>query len=232
MNPTVIDVLGEYYFLISLSGTDEEPDNLNLTGKHKVYLFPSLTADFGVRSYSKAGALCSYDPAAEVSAAAYLSLKQGLPLDEFIFETPVGFLKISRTGRDIFEIVIPKCKVLFTDIAEIHGCPIQYSDILVGDVLRVVRAENIDWADPLALSALLSVGRYLPTALLFSSVNDGMIEMSSYTDFNPSPPSRVLLYAAAALANQGQDRILTSRDARLSVKAAYSAVSLKIKCEI
>ena len=232
MNPTRIDVLGEDYFVLSLSGLATESDDAILTGERAVHLHPSLTADFFVRSYSKRGRQCSNDPAAAVSAAAHLSLKRGLPLDEFLFETPRGFLKISCTGDGFFALTLQKCKVLFTDFVETLGCTVKYCDVSAGGVCRVVLAENIRAADTLALKELLTAGRHLPSAILFASLDGSELEILPYTDFNPSPPSLIELYAAAALAFHNRGRELRALDGRLLLCAGCSDVSLKIKCEL
>lgn len=231
MNPTIIDILGEDYFLISHTGAEEYRDT-QIKDAVSVNLLPSLTADFCVRSYSKNGVLRRFDPIAAVSAAAYLSLKQGLPLDELVFETPSGLLTVFCTGDGVFTLTLQKCKVLFTETPEILGCAVSYTDVNVGRVCRVVRAENITSADPSALAPLLSVGRYLPDALLFSSINGGELKILPYADFNPSPPSRAELFAATALAYQERRGEFTADGGFLIVRAGCSAVDLKIKCEI
>lgn len=232
MNPTKIDILGEDYFVLSLTGSEEDCDGAILKGKRTVHILPSLIADFCVRFYSKDGAQLSYDPASTVAAAAHLSLKRGLPLDEFVFETPSGFLKISCTGNGFFTVTIPKCKVLFTEQIESLGCAVRYTDVFVGAVCRVVRAENIKTADLSALTPLISAGRYLPSAVLFFSLDGKDLSILPYTDFNPSPPTVLELYAAAAQASRNQEREFEALGGRLFVRAGYSDVSLKIKCEL
>ena len=231
MNPTKIDILGEDYFVLSLMET-EDCDGAVLKGKRTVHLFPSLIADFGVRSYAKCGVPLSYDIASTVAAAAYLSLKRGLPLDEFDFETPSGIAKISCTGDGFFTTTISKCKVLFTERIEALGCAARYTDVFAGAVCRVVRAENIKAADVSALAPLISAGRYLPSAVLFFSLDGKDLSILPYTDFNPSPPTVLELYAAAAQACRNQEREFEALGGRLFVRAGYSDVSLKIKCEL
>lgn len=233
MNPTRIDILGENYFLISHTGTENETDAHTLFDGVTVNLCPSLRADFCVRSYDKRGFVLAHDPAATACAAAHLSVVRGLPLDEFDFETPSGILKILCTGDGFFSLTIPKCKVMFAETAEVFGCFVRYTDIFAfGRVFRVVDTDNISSADRSALLPLLSVGRYLPEALLFSSVTGSRLSILPYTDFNPSPPSRLLLFCAAAYSYQRKFGVLSAHGGALFIDTEYSAVKLKIKCEI
>ena len=233
MNPTRIDLLGEHYFLFSHTDAKEESCFPSVPNGAAVSLTPSLTADFCVKPCAKNAKQRTNDPVGAVCAAAHLSLVRGLPLDEFEFETPDGILKIFRTGDGFFALTIPKCKVLFTETAEMLGCEVRYTDVFMLDgVYRVVQSENASASHPSALIPLLSVGRYLPDAVLFFSVTEGELYILPYTDFNPSPPSSLLLFSAAAYAYGGRFGELSARSGSLFLRAGHSAVSVKIKCEI
>ena len=226
MTPTRICVLGENYFLISHTFRENEDDAPRFFDGVTVNLFPSLTADFRVNSYTRRGPVRTNDPTSSVCAAAHLSLSRGLPLDEFEFEAPTGILKVFRTGDGFFTLKIPKCKVLFAETAEALGCDVRYTDIFVNRVYRVVHTENVFSADRSALLPLLSVGRVLPEALLFSSVKESELFILPYTDFNPSPPSRLMLFCAAAYSYQGKFGELSAHGGNLFVRTGRTDVAL------
>lgn len=232
MNPTRINILGEDYFLYSQRGADSEKQSVSKADANKVLLLPSLAYDFSVKSYGKDGKEEKHNPAAALAAAAHLTLVRGLPIKEFSFELADGNIEVFCTGDGFFEIEIPKCKVLFTGAAEIFGCEVHYTDVFAFGVHRVVATENISNADASTLAALINVGRYLPDALLFSSLSDGELEILPYTDFNPTPPPRLLLYTAAYLANRKSHGEFFAKDGSLSLRRDYSSVHLRVKCEI
>jgi len=230
MTPTRVDILGEDYFLIFHSGTDAEASPHSFDGV-TVSLTPSLTEDFCVRPYFHSRELRT-DKAAAVAAAAHLTLVRGLPLSDFDFETPHGIDRVFHTGNGIFALTIQKCKVLFTTTAEICGCRIRYTDVLLDRVYRVVHAESLSFVDKEVLMTLVSKGRYLPEAVLFTSVESGVISILPYTDFNPEPPSRLMLFCAAAFSYRGKERGLSACGGRLTAEIGSSTVNLNVKCEI
>ena len=233
MNPTQINLLGDGYFLFSLKDADEEYERVRVRGENTVHLLPSLTADFAVRSYSKNGMKKSYDPAAAVAAAAFLIEKRGLPLDEIAFDTPCGILKISYTDNGMFAFTTDKCKVLFTESTEIFGTQIEYSDVLVGCVVRAVKTKCIKTADAKMLLPLLSVGRYMPSALIFCSVCGEKLEVLPYTDYNPIAPTLPQLYSAGAfLWSAVAERCFSSVGDDICVCCSESLATVKVKCEI
>ena len=232
MKPTRISILGDEYFLYSQSSAElgVEPTAENRAGS--VLLSPSLTQDFFVKSYGKDGRVEKYNPAAAVAAAAHLTLVRGLPIQEFNFDTPGGSVEIFCTGNGFFEIEIPKCKVLFTGMVEALGCDVAYADVFAWGVFRVLLCEDISNADRKALQPLVLAGKHLPDALLFSSLSEGKIEILPYFDFNPAPPSRLLLYAAAYLASDKKRGGAFANDGELFLKRDYSSVYMRVKCEI
>lgn len=232
MTPTKIDLLGDNYFLISHPAVEKESDAPSLFDGVTVNLYPSLVADFRVNSYTKSRPVRNYDPSAAICAAAHLSVVRGLPLDEFEFEAPTGILRIFHTCDGFFSLTIHKCKVLFTETVDIFGCDVRYTDVSVDRVYRIVHTDNASLVDKSALLPLLSVGKVLPDALLFSSVVDSELFILPYTDYNPSPPPRLLLLCAAAYSYFGKYGALSADGGALFAEVGNSTVSLKIKCEI
>ena len=197
MIPYEISVLGDRFLFYSLPSDDEAAKVLEL-GVRCIILLPSLDADFRIVGCEMGGKpLCDYYSAA-VCAAAHLTLKQGLPLSEIGFETPQGFLKIFCTGDGLFHVAVDKCKLLLSKSIEICGCESDVYTVLAHGMFCVMRICDVTRFDKKALRRLASVSLPLPSAVVLTSMKNSTLSVRTYADYNQSPPSSVLEYAAAA----------------------------------
>ncbi len=197
MHPYEISVLDDRFLFFSL------PSERDFSGeaaavRRCVILLPSLDADFRVIGYEKGGKpLYDYYSAA-LCAAAHLTSKQGLPLSEIVFEIPTGFLKIACTGGGLFSVDVNKCKLMLPKNVEICGCEADVCDVLAQGLFRVMTVCDAARFDKKVLSRLSSAVLPLPSAVVLSSLENERLSVRTYTDYNPTPPSSLLAYAAAA----------------------------------
>ena len=195
--PYEISVLGDKFLFFSLC-SDAEISKAVSCGARCVILLPSLVADFRVVGYERQGnPLYDYYSAA-VCAAVHLTRIRGLPLDEISFETPQGILEILCTGDGSFTVNIDKCKLLLSKNITICDCYTDVADIYVSAICRVMRLCDVARFDKKALRRLASAVLPLPCAVVLSSADKDVLRVRTYTDYNPAPPSSVLMYAAAA----------------------------------
>ena len=195
--PYEISVLGDRFLFFSLPSESEIPKAVP-GGKRCVILLPSLDADFRIVGYEKCGKpLCDYYSAA-VCAAAHLTKIRGLPLPEISFETPRGILEIICTDDGFFSVNVDKCKVLLSKNITICDCYTDVADIDVHATCRVMRLCDAARFDKKALKRLSSALLPLPHSVVLSSFDRDTLHVRTYTDYNPTPPSSILMYAAAA----------------------------------
>ena len=199
MNPVRIKVMSDDFLVFSLPCGVLQTEFLNKYDfEYAVIISPSVEADFHISTYSKGKRLIIDNYAAAISAAAFLVLKRGLPLSEISFETPSGIVNIFCTGDSMFKVLITECKELCTKSKEILGCEIEYTDVLLWDTVRVVKAKNIEAFDVSALPVFLLAGGKLPDSVVLSSKRDKKLSVIAYNKFNPAPLTTLHSFAAAA----------------------------------
>ena len=197
MHPYEINVLGDSFLFFSFE-SEKRLDEALVLGKRCVILLPSLLADFRVIGYeSNKKELYDYYSAA-ICAAAHLTEKRGLPLSDLSFETPNGIIEIFHTGVGLFTVNINKCKVLLSKSVELCACRLDACDVFVNGIFRVVGASSAKRFDDKLLPRLAGADFPLPCAAVVCSSERGRISLKRYSDYNPTPPSSVLTYAAAA----------------------------------
>ena len=192
-------ILGDDFFLFSQENFFG-PSCTLFGDAMTVGLLPSITADFSLIGYTKLGKPLSDYRAAAISAAAFLVLKRGLPLSEILFETPGGNIEVFYTGGRIFEVSTPKCKQIITNKIEVMGCVVEYADFCTDALFRVIRTDNIDNFDLKIIPRFASVGEKTPSSVILYSVKDSKIDMRTYSEFNPSPPSAITCFGIASYA--------------------------------
>ncbi len=199
MNPVRIKVMSDDFLVFSLPCGTLDIAFLNDYGfDYAVILSPSTEADFYIKTYSRRKDLIIDNYAAAISAAAFLVLKRGLPLSEISFETNSGFIDVFCTGNGLFGVKIQKCKQLFTKSAELLGCDIEYTDVLLSGAVRVVKTKNMETFDISSLSCFLFAGEKLPDSVALSSRREGKLSVILYNKFNPAPLTTLHSFAAAA----------------------------------
>ena len=197
MQPYYISVLGDVLLLFSLPH-ESEIKNALAKGDRCVILLPSLVADFRILGYEKCGKPLHDYYSAAVCAAMHLTERSGLPLSEISFETPQGIVEILRTGDGLFCVKVNKCKQLLSKTVEIRGCETDVLDVDVGGKIRVVPTLDVARFDKATSARLSSAALPLPSAVVLSARVGQRLLVRAYTDYNPTPPSSMLTFAAAA----------------------------------
>lgn len=231
MKPYKITVMGEDFLLFSQENSrglcDVQCDLSNVIG-----LLPSIAADFSLIGYTKRKKTLSDYRAAAISAAAFLIIERGLPLTELLFETPLGNIEVFYTDSGLFEIRTQKCKHIITNSVEVMGCNTVCTDICSDSLFRVIYTENIKNFDLNILSRLVSIGERTPSAVVLYSAKDSEIDFRSYTDYNPSPPSAVSLFAAVSYAEFLRNHASEFRFGTSFCRLAYGGATVSLKPEI
>ena len=194
-----IDLLGDVFEIFSLECDEKIPEEMKTnTEIIRVFLAPSLTADFSVKAYFGAKEeYCDYCAAALI-AAAFLVIKRGLPLSDMVFETPRGNITIFHTGAGKFRAKVDKCKLLLSSKLEHSGCDIEYIDIFLGGIIRAIHTDDPDLFKTEKLRELVTTSSAFPSAVILSSSNGDKLKMSSYMDFSLAHISNFSLWCCAA----------------------------------
>ena len=227
MHPYKISVLGESYLFFSLPFGREVSEYARV-GERCVFLLPSASADFRVFGYEKNGKPLYDYYAAAVCAAAHLTIECGLPLSEFSFETPKGILKIIYTGNGYFNFGIDKCKLLLSNHIEICGCTQDVFEVDTGGIFRVVPFAFDEGVGEALLSRIAGAAFPLPQAVILSTLYENTLSIKTYADYNPTPPSSLLCFVAAAFAvgRVGAKKVL-GKD--LIARVGFSSVEISLK---
>ncbi|MBO7304864.1 MAG: hypothetical protein J6V09_06550 [Clostridia bacterium] len=194
MKPEQIGIMDEKHLLYSLRGEEKELPSAD----GAVILLPSLTADFYVTSSPSGRRECADYYTAAVCAAAFLTLKRGLPLAEITFDTPDGSIEIFCTGGGLFTFNIPKCRLLSTESREIMGCEVKSADVFVKNRYRVIHTATDEGFDGKVLPTFLTEAHPMPTAVVHSYFGDGNLNFSAYCGQAVKKPTPLSLFAAAA----------------------------------
>ena len=227
MHPYEISVLDESYLLFSLPYGGNESDYARV-GERCVFLVPSVNADFRITGLGKGGKPLYDYYSATVCAAAYLTVKCGLPLTEISFETPNGNLEILCTGSGSFSVKMNECKLLFSNHIEICGFVPDVAEVETGGIFRVASVPS-DAKFSEALAPRLAGAAFpLPQAVILSTLRDNELSIKAYADYNPTPPSTLLCYAAAAYKEgRGTARLSLGNGALATV--GFSSVEITLK---
>ncbi len=222
MTPFVFNLLGEDVLLFSHTS---EPQPYTPATNDSVILLPSLCADF-YTAYLPASERPPADHlVAAACSAAHLTLSRGLPLDEILFDTPKGFLKIICTGTGWFEFSVAKCKQLYTNTAILAGCELEYSDVFVGERVRVVRAQRAADFDPSLLARLAVTDSGAATAVVLYG-SDG--EITVYDGHAGAHTSRLMGAIAASVAELGERGGVAELFNGFSVMLKYGTVIARV----
>ena len=227
MHPYEISILDESYLLFSLPNDSKIPECARI-GERCVFLLPSVSADFRITGCGKGGKPFFDYYSAAVCAAAYLTVKCGLPLTEINFETPNENLEIFCTGSGSFSVKINKCKLLFSNHIEICGCVPDVFEVDTGGAFRVASVpSDAKFSESLA-PRLAGAALPLPQAVILSTLRDNELSIKAYADYNPTPPSTLLCYAAAAYKEgRGTSRLSLGNGAAATV--GFSSVEISLK---
>ena len=196
-------------FLVASYDKDFE-NMLSYAKEHDLKLLlisPSTMADFKVDIYDKGVKSNSNSLPAAIASGAYLICKKGLPLDEIVIETDDGSIQIFNTDGILSLLFVAKSKRMFTQkSAFVKGCEIEYSDIDISQIVRIIEVENFSGFDKKVLPSFSFLStEHLPSAVVFAKISENKIEAASYTDFSFSPASRLTI--AAALSSYCQRRM-------------------------
>lgn len=233
MHPYEISVLGEDFLFFSLTSESEADAALKFS-KRSAILLPSLNADFRIAGYYEKGKpLCDYYSAA-LCAAVHLVKKRGLPLSDITFETPNGNLEILCTGDGIFTVSVDKCKLLLSNSIPLAGCMLDIKDVFSKSVFRVVRVGDVLRFDKKMLPRIASSQLPMPCSVVLYSSDGRRICVRSYADYNPAPPSSILINAAVAYSEYldfgaGCVKSVLHLDDSSFCRVSYSCVEVSVK---
>lgn len=198
MRATEIEVIGDVFRVFSLSERDEKTCRDAACASHTaVLLSPCMRGDFSVAVYHNGKSSAPDSFAAAVAAAAFLVVKRGLPLDEITFETLHGSVCVRCNKDGYFNVLIPKCKEMYTDKCELLGCETEYTDVCMPDVCRFLRSCSLEHLDMRVLKSLVACGARLPAVTAAVAVFDNRISLVAYNGNTVFPPSRLALCGAA-----------------------------------
>lgn len=199
MKPLKVTFLDEVFEFFSVENENkisvflkQRPENA------KIFLYPSLIADFSLKSFEKGAKQANEYYTSALIATAFLILKRGLPLSDVLFETPIGNIEVFCTDTGWFNLKIPKCKQLLTKTSELRGCDVQWTDLDFGCVIRAVHTDDTASFIKDSLSEFSVLDNRVPSAVILSSSENGNITVNYCTHFSKNPPSRLLLYSASA----------------------------------
>ena len=162
-----------------------------------VYILPSLNADFSLKAYRKRGESIIGDISVPLCAAAYLAIRQGLPLDEFIFETDRKIFTVhSRRGR--LTVSIPFKTLPKISQRELCGCETEYTDFADSACIRVIHTEDAEFFDASLLSRLVLSEDAVAHAAVLSYSDGDRLGCIPYKAHSAEAHSSALIYAYAA----------------------------------
>lgn len=106
-----------------------------------VFLYPTLSADFGIRMYVGKSVIEPPYAVGAAVASAYLRSVCGIPLSDFEFQTPFGNKSVSCRNEEI-ETKLEKCKHILTKTAQMtDGSTVNYTEVTMGEVYAALRRE-------------------------------------------------------------------------------------------
>ena len=178
------------------------------------------------------GAVDGY--AAAICAAAFIKQKIGADDSELVFYTRNGSVKVFCEDNGSYTLMPQRCKLLYTKTAEALGCDVEYSDVFLCDALiRTVKAKDISCFKRSALYPFITYGEIMPTAIGAVQCGGGVVSALGYTDFSANPPSRLLLYAAAAYGEGSKfGNCLASPDGKVSFSVSDFGVSVSLRASL
>lgn len=230
---TKIDLLGDTFEIFSLSSEEEIDGKFKEGGEEmRVFLLPSLTADFALRVYDKSQKEHREYHAAALIAAAFLIRKRGLPLSDIVFEAPCGKIKVFCTGEGVLRITIDKCKQLLSAQDERTGCDVKYNDLFVTKRIRALHAEDASLFRLSRLSEFAMLDTEFPSAVLLSSQEEGTLKMYSCRGYSEDFTSSLLLWCCAAFNERTVSRNSLSKFQIPEYSAALEASASSVTVEI
>ena len=200
MYPYRTKILGENFLLESFIEDYENhkfsvPTDENIT---RVALFPSESADFGIKSYLKSGKT-KRDPVSEALVVAeHLFLNRGLPLEEISIKTDIGEIRAQASDGRVFVSLPYKIAPVQKKRVTAYGCELLCRELTLGVYVRVIELETLDTLND-SVKALFIPGENLGSVTFFSHL-DRCIVAQSYTQHVKEPPSKGTLAAAVAYA--------------------------------
>ncbi len=196
MQPYRIKILDDDFLVFSSAGVDEKyarQENIST-----VIINPSVESDFEIKALDKHGRTSGDVLTPTVAATLFLTERRGLPLTEFSFKTAGGNVEVFDTGSHNLSVKLPKCKFLCTKTETVKGCDATYNDIDVGGTFRTISVENVGKFDRELLSLLILSGERLPSSVIASSFQNGVLSLRSLSDFSVTKPFSLTEYVAAA----------------------------------
>lgn len=228
-----IQLFGEAFEICSARCESEIAEKLNMDSNGaKVFILPSLTADFKIRAYDSMKKECAEYYAAALTAAAFLIYKRGLPLSEINFETLHGNVRVFCTGNRTLKVRLDKCKLLLSAEKELQGCIVNYNDLFLARKIRAIHSEGENLFKEENLSGFVMPDSEFPSAVIMSSTRENVLLMKSYRDFTKIFVSSLLLWCCAAYNEAIVARRPVSRfevsEYSASLEVAFSSVTVEV----
>ncbi len=231
MQPYRTRILGDEFSVYSSLEKDEI--NLKEQNTNTVIINPSLSRDFEITAYDRAGKISRDVIAPTISAAMFLMKKRGLPLTEFSFETAGANLDVFYTDNNAFIIKPQKCKLLYTNSISLKGCDTVYRDIELSGTFRAISVENVRGFDRELLPLLILSGETVPSSTLASSFCNGELSVCSFSDFSSSGFYEVSTCVVAAyneyLSSSGRTRRYPVGDGKLVIELEKGFIKIVFK---
>ena len=225
MKASEIDLLGERFYL-----SVNSPENKPKESRQGTNITLKYDAPYPLSFFCRGdkGTVDGYTAA--LCATAFLKERIGADSTEFTFHTRSGNVKVLCTDSGMYTLILKKCKLLYTKMAEALGCAAEYSDILIGEVIiRTVRTKDISFFNKSAFYPFITYGDITPSAIVAAERTGSVISALGYTDFSANPPTRLFFYTAAACAEGTKlgERLFTP-DGRAVFSISDSSVTLSL----